>query len=423
MLKNKSIIGIALIAWLIITMAYHAHTPLGNRTYDFQGHLTYTKIIANEHRFPRPHDGWETFHPPLYYLVNSYLAPHPKEEDPKKHVFYVQALSVLYGAIVLIVIEWFLRKLKIDSVLRLITLLFILTTPGFLITFSTYNNDSLANVLCVGIVALSYKLFENWTNRNALFLLVISTASLYTKYTSLFCIGAVIVVCLRNIIKLKKPSLIDIRIVIILLSSVLLLYPWLEFHNKKYSGKLLPHNIESGWGNDLAINDDRATSKVVFKIPFYPTNPHEWDDPWAHGYARLETKKHDFWAFSFITSVFSEFTYNFEEMQIIWLIFWIHLIGNIFAILQVGRSNISKIAFVVLLLAQFGQIATLFYVPKPGGCAMDFRYICWTWLSWSVLYSYVISQKNILSRLLLRMMIVGIILHTYVLLTMSGHIT
>ena len=41
--------------------------------FDSGGHLGYVKVLAEEGRFPRADEGWEAFHPPLYYALGAGL--------------------------------------------------------------------------------------------------------------------------------------------------------------------------------------------------------------------------------------------------------------------------------------------------------------------------------------------------------------
>jgi hypothetical protein len=61
-----------LIAWLVLAGNNICKIPyyIG---YDARDHFQYIQFIADNHRLPKPTEGWEYFQPPLYYLVSAPL--------------------------------------------------------------------------------------------------------------------------------------------------------------------------------------------------------------------------------------------------------------------------------------------------------------------------------------------------------------
>src|SRR3989338_386537 len=202
-LSNRTVIEIVIAVWIIVAVGYLTHTPIDHRAHDISGHLEYTKIVFSELRLPHPYEGWETFQPPLYYLINSLIAPPHNILEGLYHIIYVRYLSVFYGLISILVIAWFLMKIDISPFYRMLVLLFIVTTPKFVFMFSSYNNDSLATMLSILIVGLSYKLFSDQSMRYRLLLLLVATLGPYAKYTALLAILSLLIFCSRNLLKLK----------------------------------------------------------------------------------------------------------------------------------------------------------------------------------------------------------------------------
>ncbi|MBI3589750.1 MAG: glycosyltransferase family 39 protein [Candidatus Melainabacteria bacterium] len=238
MINSNSVIRILVTAWFIVAYIYLSHTPIDHRSHDLWGHVEYTKIIVTKHWLPTPREGSHTFHPPLYYLINSFIRPDKLITDINGHVNSFRWLSVLYGAMTIYVIWMFLVDIKVNPLVQLITLLFIATTPAFVFLFSTYNNDSIAMFLSIAAVATSYKLYLRWSLKLALVLTLIATLGIYSKYTSISCIASLILLCLLLILKniLKKESLnkSHVKVSAVLIISMILFIPW-AMRNQHYN--------------------------------------------------------------------------------------------------------------------------------------------------------------------------------------------
>ena len=169
---------------------------------------------------PKPYEGWQTYHPPLYYLINHFLAP-SIITDKEKHVSFVRFLSVLYGAVSIYAIGWLLLQIGIEKYPLFLSLLFIITQPKFVMLFSTYNNDSLLTMFSFIVIALCYKLYFNWSKKWAIVLLLASTAALYTKYSAILFLGVIVIILCKNlIIKKVKPLDIEIKILKVIFASL-----------------------------------------------------------------------------------------------------------------------------------------------------------------------------------------------------------
>ncbi len=428
--KNKFLIPVILL-WLLVITGYCLRTPHYCRAHDMGAHFEYTRYIAQMNKLPHPYAGYETWQPPLYYLINSFIdVPDLKsevEKDKITHVNYGRGVSVLYGLIELLIIAWILSQVSQNQILQALVLMFICTTPKFIFVFSTYSNDSLTTLLSTAIVVLSYRLYTKWNNSLALALLSVSTLGLYTKYTVLFPIAAVALICLKNLLKLKLPNLVQTRIISILILSLVLLSPYLYFHNYKNTGRLL----------STSFNGEMDTTKfdvvqvknlvgLVLRIPSWQINKvdytHEWDEPWLHPWwytVHPSTKRYDYFSVSFVTSVIGEYLFNVPNVMFTWIIFFTHLIAYLIALKFAFKSNISKLSFLMLLIIHLFQIVSIPIFPTLPHRNMEYRYICWTWVCWAVLYINSIEQKSILSNILIKAMFVGIIVQIYLLFTIE----
>ncbi len=178
-----------LITWFLFAFVFIVRSPAGAFTHDFNGHLQFTHILYNERRLPLPLEGWETYQPPIYYLVNTLFSPRKMG-----HTFQIRLLSALYGLLTLLLIIRVLARHQVTPSAQMVVLSFIATTPSFLFLFTAYNNDSLATLFSVALLAAA----EEWIlfgKRGSILLFgVLAVLGLYTKLTVLFPLGTLCVV-------------------------------------------------------------------------------------------------------------------------------------------------------------------------------------------------------------------------------------
>ncbi len=66
--------------------------------YDGPFHAAYTSVLYHEHRLPLPHEGWSTFHPPLYYATTAALwTALPDLLGPRWILYALRLVNVLAG--------------------------------------------------------------------------------------------------------------------------------------------------------------------------------------------------------------------------------------------------------------------------------------------------------------------------------------
>ena len=416
-LKELKVFLIVSIIWLSGMFFYFTNTPHNHRVYDFDGHLQYTEIISGKHKLPSPYDGWETWQPPFYYFLNSFIFPESLKSDKLLHINSVRGLSVLYGVLTIFVIFWFIRKMTANSFIQFLVLLFIATTPMFVVMFSTYNNDSLATPLSLIVLALGYKLYFQWSRKLAFFLFLAASLGLYSKLTVGGAIATLMVICFWSLKKNKEVQGSQKKIIFILLLAIASLLPWALLHNKPYSGKLFPNN-----SGGLAINlriDDRPSIDRFLPTTIFKGFETMWKDPWNHPWPNEATKRYSYWSYIFISSVLSVFQFEVPNIGFAWLFLWVHLLVYIIALKGAFKSDFSKLSFAIIILAHLIDIAYL--IKDPFSCTMEYRYICWSWIGWAGLYTNsLLTESNFSRSLLGKLFIVAIIAQFYFMLVVRG---
>lgn len=414
--KEKIVLYIIPALWMLLAFTYMSRTLNDHRSHDFDMQVAYTEYIVASNKFPPVDFSYITYHPPLYYFINSTIMK-SLNSDRALHIYVVRLMSILYGAITLSVIAYLLLQATKSFAAQIITLFFVGTTPKFVFLFSTYNNDSLATMLCISIIALSYNLYRKWSNMKVLFLLILCTLAVYAKYTSIWCFGVISLICLKEILFLKVPPKNNFKLIGIFIFSVILFLPWAIFHNYHYSHKLFPFSFESLLSRDLTILQHLKNASTLLNIDRYDV----WKDPWAHpGWDILppNTKKVNYFSFVFLTSTIGEYIFLAPHAVVIFGLLFIRFLIGLLTYLEFFKSEINRLAISVIFLTYLTHIyfASKSIIPVIG-CYMDFRLIAWTFAPWAILYSSVLTNK---SKLIKAIFIIGIIFQIYILMTVEG---
>jgi len=375
-----------LVAWELFGGLYILRMSPGALSHDYPHHLLYTQIVYGQHRLPLPYEGLETYQPPLYYLINAGLGvrnPH--------HPFWARLLCLQFGLIALALTAWQLERLETTPILQAIILAFIMTSPSFLFIFANYNNDSLATLLSMVILIMTWEMMRRPRNSLAISLCLVMTAALYTKLSVLYAIGAGAVLIITAALRRRISRRLAAQWLTAAVVAGALLLPWMIGHNFIRSGHLLPapaDNVIAGFtGARLPQNPIRTLLMPL------GVHPGEWGDPFTHAWGPdPKTKKYSFTAYLFSTWVFDEYEFLYLPALVLWLIVlahaWAALSGGSQArYTETGRSALLVIAMGILLFSSL-----MFRYPYAS--LMHFRYIAWVWLPLAIVWAEGARRLN-----------------------------
>ncbi len=422
--KKLRLYGIFLFFWLVLAMNYLERTPHDHRTHDINGHINYTLILINQNRLALPYEGWETFHPPVYYIINSNIEKElVKKGDIAPHIKGVRSFSILYGLGSIAILAWFINKLQISTFSKLLVLGFITTTPKFLFLFTTYNNDSLSTFICFTIIWLSYKLYFKDSKDLSILLFLICAIGLHVKYSCTGCIIAIATSIKAYEFYKKKKSATSKKLILVLLSSLLSLIPWLYFHNYKHTKKYFPENLDYLTHKGDDIKGKWKTLTEVLKLP----DKNEWKHPFCYGRTAdaevFKTNKTDFFSFFFIDSIIGENLYSKPSMVVFRIILLINLFLFVLALINPHKGISYKLCVIFILI---GIIINLFNTIRYKTILISlfgFRYVAWIWLPQTILYGISLKRNNTYEMTIKALLVVGILINIYILMTITGGLT
>jgi len=135
-----------------LALQYVEVTSPDVRQHDVEGHREYIEHLVSHGRLPEVQQGWETWQPPLYYIVAALwreLFPVPWFGDPFRAVQFLAA--VLYLATLLAGL-WMFRQTGLNHLEAAGALSLLAFLPGHVFFAARINNDVLLPFLGAGVV-------------------------------------------------------------------------------------------------------------------------------------------------------------------------------------------------------------------------------------------------------------------------------
>ena len=374
--------AVVALVWAIAGLPYLFRTPDTLRAHDAGAHIAYTRTIMEQGRLPTVSDTYQGWQPPLYYLAASTILP-----NSDLHTTAVRVVSWLFGLCTLALVYYNLRRFAVARLASVVALVFLATTPKFVMYFTTYNNDAAVGVLAVAIVTLLLGLRGRWVPWQALALWALAVVAINVKLTvgALF---AAIFVLLALDWWTRPARRREIGLLILLGVSVpLTLLTWILLHNLPTSGELLPTPLG-------LIPADFALIDPPWRALTPPALMNgEWVDP--YGYSAVvdgvRWKASNFWSFHFVTSIYGEYIWMSPPAAVFWGLVWVHAIVLFVAVGEVRRSAVTT------EMGALAALGVIFLIPypmlDPYTPNMDFRFIAWTWLPYTVLLASAIARR------------------------------
>lgn len=188
------------------------------RGFDSSDHYAYVTYLKTHHAIPMPHEGWELYQPPLYYLLISTLS----------NPFFIRYFNLSIYICFLIVTFFFFRKITKNSFLSYFSVIIIATLPVIIYSLPTISNELFSGII-ISITLMYYVLFsKRFTFIDQVItgcLLGISMLSKATAFVLLICI--VIDQIIQNRHNLNKL----IKHLFVILGLVFIISGWFYIRN------------------------------------------------------------------------------------------------------------------------------------------------------------------------------------------------
>lgn len=359
----------------MLRLWYIMGTPPFSRGYDADGHIDYITYMLEHWKVPASADGWEFYHPPLYYALSAIWSRtltflHMSLGDIARDV---QILSFVLSLITFGVIIWIGTMLFPAKTKRvpLMTFLGLLATfPSLVYLSSRINNDTLEQ--CLAFLALAL-LLRWWreplahTVRQWIVLSIVIGLAILTKTNGLLLIAIAFAALLFSEVRLKKK----LSVAAILLVIVVLMTGWffaLRFYVQRDSA-LVQNAAELG--DELRL---KPRVDNFLKFPPVFTALHPFNDPWNDDSGRqllIPTmfRSAFFGEFSYSSPLLSDTAISILCVSLASFVFL--TIGIVRDIIKSSRPHFPLLLSILVLFA--GMVA--FRISSPYSTSEDFRYV------------------------------------------------
>ncbi len=242
----RAIIGVLMIALSILQLHNISLYPV-KKGFDGLDHAQYIQIISSERRLPLANEAWETYQPPLYYLITSVLP----------NVKTVQYVGFLIWLGFCLLSYTFIRNLFADRIYAYISVFLVASLPMVLYLTPMVSNEFFSGLLmsCALVYyALHFHLHKGGLRRTDIILGGLLGMALLAKATS---IVLAVSICIDTFVSLR----FDIRKTVHRLRWVLciafLIAGWFYIRNLY------------NFGNPVASSIDFLPSTVFNQDPGY----------------------------------------------------------------------------------------------------------------------------------------------------------
>jgi tetratricopeptide (TPR) repeat protein len=158
--------------------------------YDGFGHATYIWYLLKNHRIPLAHEGWEHFHPPLYYGICAAIWSLLASIEPK---YVLQVLGLVFSVLGLVSawVSWAIARTYFPDrpLAQLAAPAFVLFLPVHIYTAAMIGNEGLNTVLCSVALYLLLRTLQTQRIGFAIGLGAVLGLGMLTKATTLVYVG------------------------------------------------------------------------------------------------------------------------------------------------------------------------------------------------------------------------------------------
>ncbi|MBE2203756.1 MAG: glycosyltransferase family 39 protein [Chthoniobacterales bacterium] len=363
----------ALILWIAtgLRLLYVLGTPYFLRTYDLGGHLSYIKFVAEHFRLPPHNLGWETFQPPLYYIVSAFCSWIALffGSGSEGVMQSLQWESFGISLFTICATVWIARILYPPPDHRRLWLLGIVAVfPSIVYYSSRINNDvlfGLISFIWLGVLLVFWR-HPSW--KWLLRLAIATGLGLLTKSSALVFIPITLtMLCVMRFVPWKRKALIA---AIFCGISLLIYSPYLL---RRAAESKDPSSFVVGNLNGLA-DELKLTPKVSNILTFDPAEvikqPFTWSSP--------DNPRRDyFWEYFFRSSFFGEWKQPDEYLVIARTIVVAAMLMLPFIVLGACSSLRKHDSYgwpLGICLGGFLGSQITWLVMEPFACGQDFRY-------------------------------------------------
>lgn len=222
--------AVSVILWLLLNI-HNITRFIPQHGFDASDHIEYIRFIQMNKSIPGPDAGWEMYHPPLYYILMSFIP------DIKTGQFLNLILYILGS----VLISVYLIKTYKNIRYAVLGTIFCLSLPAVIYLIPQISNEVLLFLLVTAGLIYYHHSQNRLTRKNCLMTGIISGLCLMTKYTGMIFLCSIIIDIL---IKRNKNPRSAIKPISIILLTSFMLSGWMYSRNTIKFGNPFISNID-----------------------------------------------------------------------------------------------------------------------------------------------------------------------------------
>ncbi|MGD9155567.1 MAG: hypothetical protein PVG90_08700 [Bacillota bacterium] len=409
------VFALILTGGFLLRALYFIITPFTVRTHDVGGHMHYIEYLVNNRMLPAIHLGWQTYQPPLYYMVAAafykllQLAGVTRIMQIWRGVqflsllfnmgFLAGALQIVKNAVKklpdrLVPVDWGVKSRTAvfaadDSRRRLGYLIFGLITfwPSGIIHAARLGNDALFYPLYAWGLAFLIKWRDDNADRSLYWSFCLITLALITKANSLvlyLVFGTVYFLKFCQAAVKQKYLVKTALLLVILLAGLGITFG--RMVEAKLQGSPDHFLVANAGGLKWVAVGNTPRNYLFFDLPSFVTEPYV--NPFENQGGRQY-----FWNYLLKTGLVGEFSYDTALhrgltilLSILLLLMLLYLLISLIVLPGLGSGHLVLALNAFFLLGA----AIAFRISIPASCSNDFRYIFPLTISLAVFFGLAI---------------------------------
>lgn len=373
---SKSVTAVLFVS-ILLRSIYFFQTEANVRTYDvFEkgGHLDYVLFVLKNLKLPDPSQGWEYHQPPLYYVVAALALKICKVFQPQDIMLFLQGLSLLFITGFLVYGALLIRHFFTDRRQQLLCISLFAFWPAGVIHSTRIGNDSLTAMLSVATI---YYLSKWLAYRSRRSLILTGGMTFLSPLCKASALAAAATASLLSFCALVQGTFHRSKVKpFLFITSLALLGISLSFAFKHF----LAQDPTSDWlvGKVMQSLNPRLIVPNAPKDFLFPDFTiylsHPFTDSWKD-----ELGRQNFWNYLLKTSLFGEFQFKPESLQLVALLLGVLLLVQVALTLTTcllkGNSFQRSISPLAIFLILSILSLAVFRLKAPSASNADFRYI------------------------------------------------
>jgi 4-amino-4-deoxy-L-arabinose transferase-like glycosyltransferase len=248
--------------------------------FDVEGHLAYINYLLNNGRIPLANEGWQTYQPPLYYIVSAAAVSASNAIfAPQKLAYSLKLIPFLCGLGIILVTFYAAKTVFPESKAKqALSAVFASIVPMNIYISHYISNESLCGFMMALSVLLTLHVLKSEEKplKKSFVLGIVLGLSLLTKYTPFILLPVIAVVLLYEFAFERRYGFLKILGSFAAITlPIILIASWFYLRNWNHFGKIIVGNwdpeVQAAWWQDPGFHTYKHFLQFgkVFIFPYF----------------------------------------------------------------------------------------------------------------------------------------------------------